>query len=199
MQMSPVAVLGNAHVAHTHRHSVGGAIEGDGEALRAVGTVHQVAVVAVAQRQTSLIRVDNHLASLKHSGIAAHTSCRHTAHYDCGTLHYDCGYIAPLLCLLPLASSSHRSHGSRRIFFHQMNLNFYIKPIREICGICVSPSWEAKRRRGNLLLIGVCGFEDAVPANALQQWLIGVERDNHKHWSADDVVFWHEAPVARVA
>lgn len=24
--------------------------------------------------------------------------------------------------------------------FYQMNLNFYIKPIREICGICVSPS-----------------------------------------------------------
>ena len=195
MQMPPVAVLGNAHVAHTHRHSVGGAIEGDGEALRAVGTVHQVAVVAVAQRQTSLIRVDNHFASLKHSGIAAYTSCRHTAHYDCGTLHYDCGYIAPPLCLLPLASCIFLTQISRI----SQNIFSDIKPIREFCGICVSPPWEAKRRRGYLLLIGVCGFEDAVPANALQQWLIGVERYNHKHWSADDVVFWHEAPVARVA
>ena len=78
------------------------------------------------------------------------------------------------------------------------NIFLDIKLIREFCGICVSPSW-GNEAAGDLLLIRVSGFEDAVPANALQQWLIGVERDNHKHWSADDVVFWHEAPVARVA
>ena len=82
MQMSPIAVLRYAHGMHRCVHQVGGALQCDGEALRAVGPVDDVAVMAMAQGEARFVAVHIHLLRRHHGGVASHAAGSHTPHHN---------------------------------------------------------------------------------------------------------------------
>ena len=80
VQTAPVAMLRDEHVAERGHHVVGAAHEGYGERLHAVGAIDAVAVMAVAQRQASLVQVNQQGACLECGRITPHAGSAHAAH-----------------------------------------------------------------------------------------------------------------------